>query len=366
MLVATENNTLYSFDLESGKEVWHVHLAEPMSGADLPCGDIATSGITGTPVADPTRGLVYAVTFTPPGRHNLVAVDLATGAVRFRAPIDPSGADPLAHQQRAALALAGGQVYVAYGGLFGDCGDYHGWVVAADAASGAIRATYQVPTQREGGIWAPPGPSIDGAGNLYVATGNGSSDSSANFDYGDAVLKLSPSLRLLDWFAPTDWAQLSQDDADVGSMSPALLDGNVLFQIGKAGVGYLVRTDHLGHVGGQVYQAQVCSAAFGGTAYQSPMLYVPCTDGLVALRVSPTTFTVGWRAPGFFAGPPIVAGGAVWTIGRDGTLYALDPTNGNVRARVRLGSVNHFVTPAASGANLVVPAARQVIVEKLE
>ena len=61
-----------------------------------------------------------------------------------------------------ALLIAHHRVYIPYGGLFGDCGDYHGWVVAANASDGKIRAQYQVPTQREGAIWAPPGPAIDG------------------------------------------------------------------------------------------------------------------------------------------------------------------------------------------------------------
>ena len=41
----------------------------------------------------------------------------------------------------------------------------------------------------EGAIWAPSGPVLDGAGNLYVATGNGSSTSS--FDFGNAVVRIT-------------------------------------------------------------------------------------------------------------------------------------------------------------------------------
>ena len=96
-----------------------------------------------------------------------------------------------------------------------------------------MKSTYQVPTEREGAIWAPPGPSIDSAGSVFVATGNGSSTDPARFDYGDAVLRLSADLRLADWFAPTDWAALNAADADVGSVSPSLLDGGLVFQAGK-------------------------------------------------------------------------------------------------------------------------------------
>lgn len=366
VLVATENDTLYSFDRATGRQTWRAHVGEPMSGASLPCGNISTSGFTGTPVASPDGQVIYAVSFVRPGRHELVAVDRASGAVRFQVPIDPPGSNPLAQQERAALVWSCGAVYVAFGGLFGDCGAYHGWVVAANAASGAIQASYRVPTEREGGIWAPPGPSVDAAGNLYVATGNGSSVSADHFDYGDAVLKLSPDLRLLDWFAPANWAELNRSDADVGSTSPALLPDGRVFQIGKAGIGYLLRADGLGHIGGQIFQGAVCSAAFGGVAVQPPRLYIPCTDGLVAVQATASDFRVLWRVRGFFAGPPIVAAGAVWTIDRAGNLIGVDPLDGHVRARMNVGAVNHFTAPSASGRYLFVAASRRVVAEKFE
>jgi outer membrane protein assembly factor BamB len=367
VLVATENNTIYSFDARTGQVSWSAHLGEPIQRSQLPCGDINVTGITSTPVVDVAKGVLYAVTFVQPGRHELVALDLATGAVRFRQANDPPGADPLTQQQRSALVLAVGQVYVAYGGLFGDCGAYHGWVVAASAADGSQRSTYQVPTQREGGIWAPSGPAVDAAGNVYVATGNGSSTNAATFDFGDAVLRLSPDLHLLDWFAPAEWVQLNGSDADIGSLGPALLDGGLLFQIGKSGVGYLLRTDQLGHEAGQAFSASVCRSAFGGTAYAASVIYVPCSDGLVALQVdNKPAFSVLWRLPGLFAGPPIVADGAVWTIGRDGTLDAVDPRSGQTRFHASIGTSAHFATPSASDGRLFVPAAKQILAFTLE
>lgn len=366
VIVATENNSLYSFERTTGRQIWRSHVGEPMSGADLPCGNISTSGITGTPAASPDGQVIYAVSFVRPGRHELVAVDRASGAARFQVPIDPPGSNPLTQQERAALVWSRGAVYVAFGGLFGDCGAYHGWVVAANAATGAIQASYQVPTEREGGIWAPPGPSVDATGNLYVATGNGSSVSADHFDYGDAVLKLSPDLRLLDWFAPANWAELNRSDGDVGSTSPALLPDDRVFQIGKAGIGYLLRADGLGHIGGQIFQGPVCSAAFGGVAVQAPRLYIPCTDGLVAVQATASDFRALWRVPGFFAGPPIVAAGAVWTIERAGNLIGVDPLDGRVRFRARIGEVSHFSAPSASGPYLFVAAKRQVVAEKRE
>src|SRR5581483_8098236 len=108
---------------------------------------------------DPTAGMLYSVDFVsdpPPQHHELFGVALNDGTVRYHLPIDPGDANPLTHQQRGALALSKGTLYIPYGGLFGDCGEYHGWVVAAGAPDGHQRAAYRVPTNREGAIWAAP------------------------------------------------------------------------------------------------------------------------------------------------------------------------------------------------------------------
>ena len=57
----------------------------------------------------------------------------------------------------------------------------------------------------------------------------------------------------MDWFAPTDWAALSQRDADLGSTSPLPIADNMVFQIGKTGVGYLLHGDAFGNIGGQAF-----------------------------------------------------------------------------------------------------------------
>ena len=94
-------------------------------------GDIDPLGITGTPVYDPQTGLVFAVAEIQGPAHMLVGVDVKTGQLKVRRLVDAPGEDPQVHQQRAALALYQGRVYIAYGGLDGDCGNYHGKVVAA-------------------------------------------------------------------------------------------------------------------------------------------------------------------------------------------------------------------------------------------
>jgi hypothetical protein len=126
VIIATENDSVYDLDANTGSVIWRTHLGTPVRGGELPCGDIDPSGITGTPAIDTSRRVVYVVAFLTPVHHELFALDLSTGTVKFHVPIDAPEADPKVEQQRAALAFSGGYVYVAYGGLFGDCGPYHG------------------------------------------------------------------------------------------------------------------------------------------------------------------------------------------------------------------------------------------------
>ncbi|HLH25725.1 MAG TPA: PQQ-binding-like beta-propeller repeat protein [Chloroflexota bacterium] len=364
VILATESDSVYALDAGNGQVRWRTALGDPVPQSALPCGNIDPVGITSTPVVDAGGGVVYAVAFLQPPHHELVALDLATGALRYRQPIDPPGADPHTQLQRAALALSQGKVYVSYGGRLGDCGAYHGWVVSAQASDGSLADVYQVPTQREGAIWATGGPSLDGSGNLYVATGNGSSDT--EFDFGNAVIRLGPDLQAQDWFAPSDWATLNRRDLDLGSTGPALLDNGLVFQIGKSGTGYLLRADALGHVGGQLFAGPVCNGAYGETAHQGTTIYVPCRNGLHAVHVGEASFAAAWQGPAFNAGPPIVVGDTVWTVDEGtGALYALAADDGTIQQQVPppsgAGPLPHFIAPAAAAGRLVVARGRSAL-----
>ena len=129
VLVATENDSLYALDAHSGKVLWRRNVGTPARQAELPCGNIFPLGITGTPAYDARTGLVFAVAETTGPVHVLVGVDVKTGRLAVRRTIDPPGLPPLAYQERGAVALAGDRVYVAFGGLAGDCGNYRGLVV---------------------------------------------------------------------------------------------------------------------------------------------------------------------------------------------------------------------------------------------
>jgi outer membrane protein assembly factor BamB len=360
VLVATENNTVYSLDLFSGAVVWHRHLGDPVDASTLACGDIGpVTGITGTPAADVVGRHLYVVAFLRGYHHVLFELSMTDGSVVGQQAVDPPGSDPSVQQERGALALGSGRVYIPFGGLYGDCGNYHGYVVAVPSAGGQT-LYYQTPVSREAGIWSPAGPTIDASGNVYVVTGNGSPTQS--FAYSNSVIQLSPDLQMRSFFAPGDWQSLDASDTDLGSVGATLLPSlGVVVAVGKQGVAYLLRADALGGVAGQIASGSVCAGAWGGTASSGPMVLVPCSDGLVALSVTQTSFSIAWKAPNPRLGSPIIAAGAVWAIEPEtGRLFALDLSSGSVLYTASLGGARHFSTPAATEGFVVAPAGAQV------
>jgi outer membrane protein assembly factor BamB len=353
VIVATEGDSLYSLDAHSGKVKWHTNVGTPVPLSDLPCGNIDPLGITGTPVYDPATHLVFAVAEVTGFSHILVGVDVNTGKVLVRQPVDVPGMDARAHQQRAALALANGMVYIAYGGLDGDCSDYIGRVVALHTNGRGSLRVFTVPTSREGGIWAPPGPSVDASGDIYVSVGNGAA-TGGNWDHSDSILKLSPTLQLKDGFAPQQWPQDNAGDADLGSMGPVLLPGGLIFADGKSGLGYLLHANALGGVGGQIQVTTVCRA-FGGSAVRGSTVIVPCVEGIRQVQVGPGAhMTVGWQAPPHITGSPVIGGHTVYSLDPNGTLYALNIQDGSVVTMLPIDATSRFATPTLSAAMLFV------------
>ena len=352
VIVATEGDSLYALDPNTGSIKWHTNVGTPVPLSSLPCGNIDPLGITGTPVYDPSTGLVFAVAEISGPAHILVGLDATTGQVKVRRLVDTDGMDPRAHQQRPALALANGMVYFTYGGLDGDCSDYIGRVVASRTNGQGPLLVYRVPTPREGGIWATPGPSIDASGNLYVSVGNGAI-TSGQWDHSDSVLKLSPTLQLLDAFAPSSWAQDNANDADLGSQGPVLLPGNFIFAAGKNGNGYLLNARKLGGIGGSIDEQSVCRS-FGGTATVGSTIFVPCTNGLLQISVDTSGHMhQGWQASGDIVGSPVVGGHTVYSFSK-GAMHALNMNTGQLVASLKVGLANRFVTPTIYGTSIFI------------
>jgi outer membrane protein assembly factor BamB len=349
-IAATENDSLYALDQATGKILWRTHVGTPVPRSALPCGNIDPLGITSTPVYDPSSGIVYAVAETSGYHHVLVGLSVTDGRLAVERDIPTPDGQPRYNQQRPALTLQGGRVYVAFGGLAGDCGPYRGSVVGVPVSGSGAIISYVVPTPREGAIWAPGGPVTGPDGTLYVSVGNGS-ESSTSFDGSDSVTALSPGLHRTGVFGPATWHSDNASDLDLGSTQPALLPGGMLLADGKSGTAYLVSAAHLGGVGGQVDQAQVCPA-YGTAAVQGNVVYEPCEQGgLAAISTAGSKIRVLWRGPGNAWGSPVIGGGAVWvTDWNAGTLYQLDQATGAIRASLSLGTpLPHFSSMSMAG-----------------
>jgi outer membrane protein assembly factor BamB len=346
VLAATEHDTIYGLNANTGAVLWSAHVGTPVPRSDLACGDIDPLGITGTMAYDPATGLVFAVAETTGGAHTLYGIDVRTGKVAVHASVEPPKGDRIAHQQRSALTVLDGRVYIAYGGLYGDCGDYVGSVVSVTTA-GTDPLSYAVPTGREGGIWAPGG-AVVANDTLFYSAGNGES-TGGGYDGSDSVIALSPALRRTDVFAPTTWPQDNEQDLDLGSAGPVSL-GQWVFVAGKRGTGYVMPANRLGGVGGQLKQGDVCRS-YGGASVADGLILVPCTNGTRAVAIAADGMpSVRWSSSVPANGSPVAGGGAVWTTDYDsGVLYALAPADGHVLAQIATGPLPHFASPTLAG-----------------
>ena len=280
--VATEHDSLYAFDADglTANPLWHVSFLG--SGVTtVPCGDVGECGdipneigITSTPVIDPTTSTIYLVAKTKEGTkyvQRLHALDVTTGAEKFGGPVVLSGSVPgngtgssggnlafsaLRENQRTGLLLSGGVIYFAFGS-HGDQSPWHGWVLGYNASTLQQVLIYNAtPNGNGGGIWQSGGGlATDSSGGLYFTTSNGDFDVDAGgIDYGDSIVKLSPSATVMDYFTPHDQSALSTNNLDFGSAGPVLLVDqtsgpypHLLVTAGKNGTIYVVNRDNMGH-----------------------------------------------------------------------------------------------------------------------
>ena len=355
VIVATENDTLYSLNPATGTVVWQDHVGTPVPQSDLlGCGDIFPLGMTGTPAYDPATQSIFVVAEEMGPIHVLYDFNAVTGAVLWSRQVDISSSleDPAAVQQRPAMTVANGYVYIGFGGLDGDCDQYVGAVAAVPTSDQGATLDFMLPTSREGAVWATGGPVVRPNGDIFVATGNGAAEG-GTWDESDSVLELSPTLQLVSDWAPSRWAYDNAHDLDLGSVAPTLLPDGYIFIAGKSGIGYVLPESALGGVGGEVYSHQVCGGtmSFGDTSYSGDTLYQPCSNGIEAISVASNgQFSILWQTPSGTNGPPVLGGGSVFSVDtNNGTLYALNAATGATQAQISVGSVPHFASPTLLG-----------------
>jgi hypothetical protein len=369
--------------------------------AALPCGNIAPLGITGTPVIDPSGEAIYldaAVAETNGPRHRIFGLSLKDGAILPGFPLDVADAlrasgqsfIPRDQNQRAALTIVDGTLYVAFGGHFGDCGDYRGWVVGMPLSTPGKVASWAT-RARGGGIWAPGGIGAVG-GELFFATGN--TFGAGTFSDGEAVFRLAPDLHRSDdkrdFFAPSDWRALDERDADLGGSNPLPLDvpgangtQALMLALGKDRKAYLLDRNNLGGIGGQLAEATVSQsliltspAAYPAgdglfVAFQAPGTQCPNSgagNGLTVLQIkagSPPTMTTAWCGALRGRGAAMVtttdghSNPIVWILGAEGDnrLHGFKGDTGEeLFASEALAGLRHFQTLIATQDRLYVGA----------
>jgi hypothetical protein len=405
VIVATEQNVVAALDAANGATIWTHTLAAPVPLASLPCGNIDPMGITGTPVIDEAARRIYVDAMTTPDggttkKHLVFALSVDDGTTIAGWPVDVSALVSFngtafasnVQGQRGALALVGGTLYVPYGGHWGDCGSYRGWVVGIPTANPAAPAAWATGA-RGGGIWGPSGVASDGT-TLYVATGN--TFGVTTWQGGEALIRLGPGPAFgglaADYFAPSNWLSLDGTDTDIGGTGPLVVDvpgaspSALLVGLGKDGKIYLADRSSLGGIGGQVAVAQVASSSIINAAasyttalgtyvvFKAPGSACPLGQSgeLTAVRITATTppaVATAWCAKQNGTGSPMVtttdgsAQAIVWSVGAEGDqrLHGFDGDTGQVvfaggGALDTLGSVRRMSTPILAKGRIFVGA----------
>jgi hypothetical protein len=255
--VVTENDTVYSYDADTGAAL--VHVSALGSGEtpsdDRGCGQVTPQiGITSTPVIDRSAGpngtiYVAAMSKNAAGAYiqRLHALDLVTLAERPNSPVAIEATYPGTgnnsvgmltfapgqYEERAALLLVNGTLYTAWSSHC-DAGPYNGWIIGYDPTTLAQSQVLNVtPNGSEGALWqSGGGMAADSAGNIYALVANGTFDTTLDAtglplqgDYGNAFIKLSSAaaLKVTDYFTMDNTAAESNGDVDFGSGGPMLL-----------------------------------------------------------------------------------------------------------------------------------------------
>jgi len=290
----TTGNDVIAIDETTGATVWNKSIGTPAQANGVSCGNIHPLGILSTPVIDAATRTIYVAgavgSASAIEKHVIMAFNADDGSEKTGWPVDATGLKsgsvtftPPPQNQRSALALVGGKLYVGYGGHIGDCGPYHGWIVAVDTTDPTKKAAWATLGQGEA-IWAAGGFASDGT-SIFPVTGNhtGSSggDDRSTSD-SEAVVRLTglASVERNDQnlYFPTTWKTMDSQDADFGGSNSVLLSiegaslPSYVAAVAKDGNMYLLNPTNLGGMGGHVLTFKVSNG------------------GAMAVKTSPTAF----------------------------------------------------------------------------
>jgi hypothetical protein len=296
--------------------------------------------------------------------------------------------------QRGAVLIAGNTAFLVFGGLYGDCGTYYGWVIGVPL-DGNPANIHAWKTQVQGAaIWGPSGAASDGT-SVFVTTGNGFS-MSATYAESEGLFRLGLDLSFTNtspnFFAPANWKPLDNADLDLGGSGPMIVDAPSMtpsalaLAAGKDGQLYLVDRGNLGGVGGAtVGTAPMSGGSFiqagasanlpGGTFVvvrgEAAGTSCPGTAGnLIAVRLDPAAtnrMSTVWCADPLGTGSPIITtsdgtnDALVWIAGAEASnaLHAWDLLTGQLvfgggGAADAVPNVRHYSSPIAANGRIVV------------
>lgn len=376
IIAVTASNNIYALNATTGAVIWQRTDIGPAVTSGLPCGNISPVGTIGTPVVDLTsRSLFFdALIDGVVKKHFIYSLNVDTGATNPGWPVDVNATamyngiifSSLVQEDRGALALVNGIVYVPYSGYFGDCGDYHGWVVGVqinNPSTGVMAWATTAP--RGGGIWGHSGVASDGT-NMFVITGNTFSTGGV-WGGGEAIIRLQAgpfwSGMPTDYWAPTNWLSLDNGDTDLGGVSAMLIDvpganpSQLVLAIGKDSNAYLLNRNNLGGITAPVAQLSVgfaigqSSATY--TTSQGTYFVFRTGSTIKAYKITPTTpptIVFAWSVTQTGQGSPWVTttdgtnNAIVWVVGAQGD-QRLHGYNGDTGAVVYAGGgANELMT----------------------
>jgi len=367
VIVATESNNVYALDAVDGSVIWQRNVGAPVTSG-LPCGNISPLGITGTPVVHlASRSLLFdAMINGPTKRHFIFSLNVDTGATKPGWPVNVNATaiyngrtfTSSIQNQRAALGLVNGVVYVPYSGHFGDCGTFHGWVVGVPI-NNPSNVTAWATRAIGGGIWGHGGVASDGT-NMFVITGN-TFNTGGTWGGGEAIIRLRAgpifSGNPTDYWAPTNWLSLDNGDIDLGGCGAVLIDvpgatpSQLVLALGKDGKAYLRNRNNLGGITAPVASANVAnyvagqSAASYRTSQGTHFVFRNGSSAVSAYKITatnPPTIVPAWSVSQNGKGSPWVTttdgtnNAIVWVVGAEGD-QRLHGYNGDTGAVVFAG-----------------------------
>jgi len=282
----TTGNDVVALDETTGAVTWTHNIGASPQNSGAGCGSIHPIGILSTPVIDPATRTIYvagAIGTTNITRHEVHALSVDDGSLKTGWPVNASTSTSgtlafpsMAQNQRSALSLVGGTLYVAYGGHVGDCGPYHGWVVGINTANPTQRGAWATAGVGEG-IWAAGGMASDGNG-VFVMTGNSTNGAQTHLD-SEEVARITGLgvLNRTNAYYPGTWNTMDRADADFGSSSPMLIQipgatpSTILVAIAKDGHMFLLDPNNLGGMNNHLTDFRV--AAAGMSIHTVPASY---------------------------------------------------------------------------------------------